>query len=180
MPDERQITRTEQMLDEMCATLGGRAAEKVVFDKISTGALSDLEKVTKQAMAMVSIYGLNEKVGNVSYYNMDQGFSKPFSEKQAALMDDEIKKLTDEQYARAVKILSENKDKLLALADQLLEKEVIFKEDLEKIFGMSASDAVAKAKQVVIHEADVKVEETAADAPTEAPTENAEEPEAEA
>ncbi len=180
LPDERQITRTEQMLDEMCATLGGRAAEKVVFDKISTGALSDLEKVTKQAMAMVSIYGLNEKVGNVSYYNMDQGFSKPFSEKQAALMDDEIKKLTDEQYARAVKILSENKDKLLALADQLLEKEVIFKEDLEKIFGMSASDAVAKAKQVVIHEADVKVEETAADAPTEAPTENAEEPEAEA
>ncbi len=180
LPDERQITRTEQMLDEMCATFGGRAAEKVVFDKISTGALSDLEKVTKQAMAMVSIYGLNEKVGNVSYYNMDQGFSKPFSEKQAALMDDEIKKLTDEQYARAVKILSENKDKLLALADQLLEKEVIFKEDLEKIFGMSASDAVAKAKQVVIHEADVKVEETAADAPTEAPTENAEEPEAEA
>ena len=180
LPDERQITRTEQMLDEMCATLGGRAAEKVVFDKISTGALSDLEKVTKQAMAMVSIYGLNEKVGNVSYYNMDQGFSKPFSEKQAALMDDEIKKLTDEQYARAVKILSENKDKLLALANQLLEKEVIFKEDLEKIFGMSASDAVAKAKQVVIHEADVKVEETAADAPTEAPTENAEEPEAEA
>ncbi len=180
LPDERQITRTEQMLDEMCATLGGRAAEKVVFDKISTGALSDLEKVTKQAMAMVSIYGLNEKVGNVSYYNMDQGFSKPFSEKQAALMDDEIKKLTDEQYARAVKILSENKDKLLALADQLLEKEVIFKEDLEKIFGMSASDAVAKAKQVVIHEVDVKVEETAADAPTEAPTENAEEPEAEA
>jgi ATP-dependent metalloprotease FtsH len=127
LPDERQITRTEQMLDEMCATLGGRAAEKVVFDKISTGALSDLEKVTKQAMAMVSIYGLNDKIGNVSYYNMDQGFSKPFSEKQAALMDDEIKKLTDEQYARAIKILSENKDKLLALADQLLEKEVIFK-----------------------------------------------------
>jgi len=150
LPDERQITRTEQMLDEMCATLGGRAAEKVVFDKISTGALSDLEKVTKQAMAMVSIYGLNDKIGNVSYYNMDQGFSKPFSEKQAALMDDEIKKLTDEQYARAIKILSENKDKLLALADQLLEKEVIFKEDLEKIFGMSASDAVAKAKEPIL------------------------------
>ncbi len=150
LPDERQITRTEQMLDEMCAALGGRAAEKVVFDKISTGALSDLEKVTKQAMAMVSIYGLNDKIGNVSYYNMDQGFSKPFSEKQAALMDDEIKKLTDEQYARAIKILSENKDKLLALADQLLEKEVIFKEDLEKIFGMSASDAVAKAKEPIL------------------------------
>ena len=144
LPDERQITRTEQLLDEMCATLGGRAAEKVIFDKISTGALSDLEKVTKQAMAMVSIYGLNEAIGNVSYYNMDQGFSKPFSEKQAALMDDEIKKLTDEQYLRAIKIIADNKDKVLALANQLLEREVIFKEDLEKIFGMSASDAIAK------------------------------------
>jgi cell division protease FtsH len=125
---------------------------------------------------MVSIYGLNDKIGNVSYYNMDQGFSKPFSEKQAALMDDEIKKLTDEQYARAIKILSENKDKLLALADQLLEKEVIFKEDLEKIFGMSASDAVAKAKLSVVSEAEVVVEETVAE--VEAPAEEASEPEA--
>tara|TARA_B100001063_G_C16768984_1_gene560375 strand:- start:1119 stop:3158 length:2040 start_codon:yes stop_codon:yes gene_type:complete len=146
LPEERQITRTEQMLDEMCATLGGRAAEKVVFDKISTGALSDLEKVTKQAMAMVSIYGLNEKVGNISYYNMDNSFSKPFSEKQASLMDEEIKKLTDQQYKRAIKILEENKDKLLLLADQLLEKEVIFKENLEKIFGQSAADKAAKNK----------------------------------
>jgi cell division protease FtsH len=144
LPEERQITRTEQMLDEMCATLGGRAAEKVIFNKISTGALSDLEKVTKQAMAMVSIYGLNEKVGNVSYYNMDNSFSKPFSEKQAALMDEEIKKLTDQQYKRAIKILKVNKDKLLLLADQLLEKEVIFKEDLEKIFGQSAADKAAE------------------------------------
>ncbi len=135
LPDERQITRTEQMLDEMCATLGGRAAEKVIFDKISTGALSDLEKVTRQAMAMVSIYGLNEKVGNISYYNMDEGFTKPFSETTAALIDSEIKKLTDEQYQRAIDILSENKDKLMMLADKLLEKEVIFKEDLESIFG---------------------------------------------
>ena len=140
LPDERQITRTEQLLDEMCATLGGRAAEKVIFDKISTGALSDLEKVTKQAMAMVSIYGLNEAVGNVSYYNMDQGFSKPFSEKQAALMDDEIKKLTDEQYHRAIKIIADNKDKVLALANQLLEREVIFKDDLETIFGKRTFD----------------------------------------
>ena len=145
LPEERQITRTEQMLDEMCATLGGRAAEKVVFDKISTGALSDLEKVTKQAMAMVSIYGLNEKVGNISYYNMDNSFSKPFSEKQASLMDEEIKKLTDQQYKRAIKILEDNKDKLLLLADQLLEKEVIFKENLEKIFGQSAADKAAKS-----------------------------------
>ncbi len=94
-------------------------------------------------MAMVSIYGLNEKVGNVSYYNMDNSFSKPFSEKQAALMDEEIKKLTDQQYKRAIKILKDNKDKLLLLADQLLEKEVIFKEDLEKIFGQSAAEKAA-------------------------------------
>ena len=163
LPDERQITRTEQLLDEMCAALGGRAAEKVIFDKISTGALSDLEKVTKQAMAMVSIYGLNEAVGNVSYYNMDQGFSKPFSEKQAALMDDEIKKLTDEQYHRAIKIIADNKDKVLALANQLLEREVIFKEDLEKIFGMSASDAIAKKlldDQLIIADTATIIEET--------------------
>ena len=119
----------------MCATLGGRAAEYVTFGKISTGALSDLEKVTKQAMAMVSIYGLNEKVGNVSYYNMNEGFTKPFSEQTAALIDSEIKRLTDEQYQRAIKILQENKDKLDMLANKLLEKEVIFKEDLEEIFG---------------------------------------------
>jgi cell division protease FtsH len=135
LPEERQITRTEQLLDEMCATLGGRAAEYVTFGKISTGALSDLEKVTKQAMAMVSIYGLNEKVGNVSYYNMNEGFTKPFSEQTAALIDSEIKRLTDEQYQRAIKILQENKDKLDMLANKLLEKEVIFKEDLEEIFG---------------------------------------------
>ena len=163
LPDERQITRAEQLLDEMCATLGGRAAEKVIFDKISTGALSDLEKVTKQAMAMVSIYGLNEAVGNVSYYNMDQGFSKPFSEKQAALMDDEIKKLTDEQYHRAIQIIADTTVNVLALANQLLEREVIFKEDLEKIFGMSASDAIAKKlldDQIIIADTATIIEET--------------------
>jgi cell division protease FtsH len=114
-------------------------------------------------MAMVSIYGLNEAVGNVSYYNMDQGFSKPFSEKQAALMDDEIKKLTDEQYHRAIKIIADNKDKVLALANQLLEREVIFKEDLEKIFGMSASDAIAKKlldDQLIIADTAAIIEET--------------------
>lgn len=135
LPEERQITTTEQILDEMCATLGGRAAEFVTFGKISTGALSDLEKVTRQAMAMVSIYGLNDKVGNISYYNMNEGFTKPFSEQTAALIDAEIKKLTDEQYQRAIKILSDNRDKLDQLASKLLEKEVIFKEDLEAIFG---------------------------------------------
>lgn len=166
LPDERQITRTEQMLDEMCATLGGRAAEKVVFDKISTGALSDLEKVTKQAMAMVSIYGLNEKVGNISYYNMDNSFSKPFSEKQAAIMDEEIKKLTDQQYKRAIKILEKNKDKLLLLADQLLEKEVIFKEDLEKIFGESALDKASNSKSKKVFQKVVEQEVVEEDAKT--------------
>jgi cell division protease FtsH len=122
----------------MCATLGGRAAEQVIFGKISTGALSDLERVTKQAYAMVSIYGLNDKVGNLSYYDMNGGefsFQKPYSEKRAEVIDDEVSKIIEESYKRAVKILTENKDKLVKLGEKLLEKEVIFKEDLEEIFG---------------------------------------------
>jgi ATP-dependent metalloprotease FtsH len=163
LPEERHITRTEQMLDEMCATLGGRAAEQVAFGKISTGALSDLEKVTKQAMAMISIYGLNDKVGNVSYYNMGDGFTKPYSEATANLMDAEVKQLTDEQYARAIKILEENKDKLMQLADKLLEKEVIFKEDLELIFGKRPFDKeeeqVAEATELHLDEESTNSEE---------------------
>ncbi len=135
LPEERQLTTKEQILDEMCAALGGRAAELVTFNKISTGALSDLEKVTKQANAMVSIYGLSDKIGNVSYYNMGDGFTKPFSEKTAAIMDEEVKEITDIQYQRAIEILTEHKDKMHQLADKLLEKEVIFKEDLIAIFG---------------------------------------------
>lgn len=139
LPEERQIVRPEQMLDEMCATMGGRAAEKVMFDNISTGALSDLEKVTKQARAMVTIYGLNEKVGNVTYYDSsgqnEYNFSKPYSEETAVIIDQEISKVIEEQYQRAIKILEQNKDKLSELAEILLEKEVIFKDDLEKIFG---------------------------------------------
>lgn len=139
LPEERQITTTEQLLDEMCATLGGRAAEEIIFGKISTGALSDLEKVTKQAYAMVSIYGLNDKVGNLSYYDStganEYGFTKPYSEKTAEVIDEEVSKMVETAYARAKKILSENKDLLIKLAEQLLEKEVIFKEDLENIFG---------------------------------------------
>ncbi len=152
LPEERQITTTEQLLDEMCAALGGRAAELVEFGKISTGALSDLEKVTKQAIAMVSIYGLNEKVGNVSYYNMGEGFTKPFSEKTAALMDDEVKNITDIQYKRAIAILTEHKDKLNQLADKLLEKEVIFKEDLEAIFGKRPFDKPELISEVLVEE----------------------------
>ncbi|TYB75754.1 ATP-dependent zinc metalloprotease FtsH [Bizionia myxarmorum] len=142
LPEERLIVHPEQMLDEMCAALGGRAAEKVMFDRISTGALSDLEKVTKQARAMVTIYGLSEKVGNLTYYDSsgqnEYGFTKPYSEKTAELIDNEISRIIEEQYHRAIKILEENKDKLTELADVLLEKEVIFKDNLEKIFGKRA------------------------------------------
>ncbi len=139
LPEERLIVRPEQMLDEMCATLGGRAAEKVIFNKISTGALSDLEKVTKQARAMVTVYGLNDEIGNLTYYDSSgqdsYGFSKPYSEETARKIDAEISKIIEEQYQRAIEVLTKHKDKLTILAERLLEKEVIFKEDLEKIFG---------------------------------------------
>nr|WP_231717840.1 ATP-dependent zinc metalloprotease FtsH [Nonlabens sp. YIK11] len=142
LPEERQIVRPEQMLDEMCATMGGRAAEKVIFDNISTGALSDLEKVTKQARAMVTIYGLNEKVGNITYYDssgqQEYNMTKPYSEATAVTIDEEISKIIEAQYQRAIKLLTDNKDKLTELAELLLEKEVIFKDDLEKIFGKRA------------------------------------------
>ncbi|WP_341214430.1 ATP-dependent zinc metalloprotease FtsH [uncultured Wocania sp.] len=139
LPEERLIVRPEQMLDEMCAALGGRAAEKVIFDKISTGALSDLEKVTKQARAMVTVYGLSDKIGNLTYYDSsgqsEYGFTKPYSEETAELIDREISEIIEKQYQRALKLLEENKDKLTQLAEVLLEKEVIFKDNLEKIFG---------------------------------------------
>ena len=138
LPAERMIVQTEQMLDEMCATLGGRAAEKIIFNKISTGALSDLEKVTKQARAMVTVYGLNEKVGNLTYYDSsgNDAFVKPYSENTAKTIDEEISKMIESQYQRAIDILENNKEKLTILAELLLEKEVIFKDDLIKIFGV--------------------------------------------
>ncbi len=144
LPEERLIVRPEQMLDEMCATMGGRAAEKVIFDKISTGALSDLEKVTKQARAMVTIYGLNDKIGNLTYYDSsgqtDYNFSKPYSEKTAEMIDKEISNIIEAQYQRAIDLLMNHKDKLTELANELLEKEVIFKESLERIFGKRPFD----------------------------------------
>ncbi len=147
LPEERQIVRTDQMLDEMCATMGGRAAEKVIFDKISTGALSDLEKVTKQARAMVTVYGLNDKLGNITYYDSsgqtDYNFSKPYSEETARTIDQEISVIIEAQYQRAIKLLEENKDKLNQLANILIEKEVIFKDDLETIFGKRPFDKVS-------------------------------------
>ena len=139
LPEERLIVRTEQMLDEMCATLGGRAAEKIMFNKISTGALSDLEKVTKQARAIVSVYGLNDTIGNITYYDSsgqsDYNFTKPYSEETAKKIDQEISDIIERQYKRACQILRKNKKNLTELAKRLLEKEVIFKEDLEKVLG---------------------------------------------
>lgn len=165
LPEERLIVRPEQMLDEMCATLGGRAAEKVIFNKISTGALSDLEKVTKQARAMVTIYGLNDEIGNLTYYDSsgqtEYGFSKPYSEETARKIDQEISKIIEEQYKRAIELLDKNKDKLIELAERLLEKEVIFKDDLEKIFGKRAfinefDDQLQEVvKEVVIDDAGI-------------------------
>ncbi|NVN95918.1 MAG: ATP-dependent zinc metalloprotease FtsH, partial [Bacteroidetes bacterium] len=144
LPEERQITTSEQMLDEITAALGGRAAEQVTFGKISTGALNDLEKVTKQAYAMVVYFGLNEKIGNISYYDstgqQEYSFSKPYSEKTAELIDQEIHILIETAYQRAIKLLQENKEKLNSLAKVLIEKEVIFREDLESIFGKRPFD----------------------------------------
>ena len=138
LPEERQITRTEQILDEICATLGGRAAEDTMFKKISTGALNDLEKVTKQAKAIVAIYGLNKTIGNITYYDSSgeqSYFNKPYSEHTAQIIDQEIKKIIDIEYARAKKILNTYKKELTKLSKILLEKEVIFQEDLENILG---------------------------------------------
>jgi cell division protease FtsH len=144
LPEERSITTTEQLLDDMCATLGGRAAEQITFNRISTGALSDLERVTKQAYAMTSIYGLNERVGNISFYD-SQGrdtFTKPYSDETAKVIDEEVSKLIEGQYQRALQLLTENQDKLAQLADRLLTSEVIFKEDLEAIFGKRKWDPI--------------------------------------
>jgi ATP-dependent metalloprotease FtsH len=144
LPEERSITTTEQLLDDMCATLGGRAAELLTFNRISTGALSDLERVTKQAYAMTSIYGLNERVGNISFYDSQgrDAFTKPYSEETAKIIDEEVSKLIESQYQRALQLLGENQDKLAQLADRLLTSEVIFKEDLEAIFGKRQWDPI--------------------------------------
>ena len=166
LPAERMIVQTEQMLDEMCATLGGRAAEKIIFNKISTGALSDLEKVTKQARAMVTVYGLNEKVGNLTYYDSsgNDAFVKPYSENTAKTIDEEISKMIELQYQRAIDILNKNKEKLTVLAELLLEKEVIFKDDLIKIFGVrpfeeestDASETKNKNSKTAVEEEEIK------------------------
>jgi len=168
LPEERQITTADQMLDEMCATMGGRAAEKVIFDKISTGALSDLEKVTKQARAMVTVYGLNDVLGNVTYYDSqgqnEYAMDKPYSEHTAETIDQEISKIIEKQYERAIEMLENNREKLDQLANLLLEKEVSFKENVEEIFGKRPWDKEEE-----------KVEEVAASTETGTAV-NAEEP----
>ncbi len=136
LPKEEYITRTEQLEDRMCMTLGGRAAEKIVFDKISTGAQNDLDQVTKMAYGMISIYGMNSKIGNVSFYAMSQeSYNKPYSDETAKLIDEEVRKLIESQYKRAQSLLSEKRKELNALAEQLLEKEVLLKSDVIKLIG---------------------------------------------
>jgi cell division protease FtsH len=151
LPEERQITTREQLLDEMAYALGGRASEELVFGKISTGALSDLEKITKQAYAMVSFFGMSNKVGNISFYDSsgqsDFGFTKPYSEKTAEIIDHEVKDIIDESYLRAKEILKGNMKGLIELAELLLEKEVIFSEDLERIYGKRKADLVKEEKE---------------------------------
>ncbi len=165
LPEERQITTKEQILDEMCTALGGRAAEQVVFGNISTGALSDLEKVTKQAQAMVAIYGLDEKVGNISYYDssgQQNGFTKPYSEETAQTIDEQVSKIIEEQYLRAIDILKNNQDKLIELANVLLEREVIFRDDLLKIFGDRPFEEETKDEKENDQNSDSDIETTMA------------------
>ena len=139
LPEERQLTTREQLMDEMAATIGGRVAEEIVNGRISTGALNDLEKLTKQAYAMVSYFGMSDAVGNLSFYDstgrQEMSFNRPFSEKTAELIDEEVKKLSEEAHNVAIRVLNENREGFEQLAALLLEKEVIFSEDLERIFG---------------------------------------------
>ncbi len=158
IPEERQITTLEQIMDELCATLGGRASEEITFGKISTGALNDLEKVSKQAYALVTYFGMSKEIGNVSFYDStgqsEYSFSKPYSEKTAEIIDNEVKKIIEEQYNRAKKLLSENKEKLFKLGDLLLEREVIFSNDLENIFGKRPfeKEEMVKLKSKIVEE----------------------------
>ncbi len=167
LPEERQITTREQMLDEMCATLGGRAAEEVFLGRISTGASNDLERVTKQAYAMVVYFGMSEKLPNLSYYDstgQEYGFTKPYSEDTAKLIDEEVSKIVSEQYERAKKILKENADKHAQLAEELIYREVIFSEDVEHIFGkrpwVSRSEEILQDEESAKQEGEKAEKET--------------------
>ncbi len=176
LPEERSITTKEQLLDEMCSALGGRAAEQIAFSKISSGAQNDLEKVTKQAYAMVSIFGMSEKVGNVSYYDStgqsDFSFTKPYSEKTAELIDEEVKSLIESQYKRAIDVLTKNREGHEKLANLLLEREVIFSEDLEVIFGKRPWEKKHVIPENGFVEDKVKTKNTEKEKSSEVPSEN--------
>jgi cell division protease FtsH len=163
LPEERQLTTREQILDEMAYALGGRAAEELIFGKISTGALSDLEKITKQAYAMVSFFGMSEKVGNISFYDSsgqsDFGFTKPYSEKTAELIDEEVNLIIAESYVRAKEVLKNNMKGLTELAELLLDKEVIFSEDLERIFGKRKADLIKEEHDAIAEASNKTAEE---------------------
>ena len=175
LPEERQLTTKDQILDEMCSTLGGRAAEEVVFGKVSTGALNDLEKVTKQAYAMVTYYGLSEKIQNLSYYdstgNNDYSFNRPYSEHRAEVIDEEVSKIVAEQYERAKQILVEHSEQHRQLAERLLEKEVIFSEDLEQIYGPRKGGANPNEALKKTEEASTESDQDAEEKPAEVDSE---------
>jgi cell division protease FtsH len=148
LPKEEYITRTEQLLDRMCMTFGGRAAENIIFGKISTGAQNDLDQVTKMAYSMITVFGMNKKVGQVSFYGMQNDqFHKPYSDETASLIDDEVRKLVDSQYERAQALLKDKKEELEILANALLEREVILKSDVERLIGPRPSEEKERAKQ---------------------------------
>lgn len=161
LPKEQFLHQTEQLLDEMCMTLGGRAAEEIVFGKISTGALSDLERITKMAYSMVSVYGMNDKIGNVSFYDSkqnDYNFQKPYSDATAQIIDEEVKKIIEKAYVRTKNLLSDKLDKLEILANELLEKEIIYQSDLEKLIGKRPFDAQTVYEEYTTPDAKVKEE----------------------
>ena len=167
LPEERTIITREQMLDEMCATLAGRAAEEVVLGRISSGALNDLERVTQRAYGMVAFLGMSERMPNLSYYNPQETFQKPYSDETARIIDQEVQKLIDEQYARAKRILTENADKHKALADLLCEHEVIFAADVENIFGARPWKSRA---DIILEEQPLPAEIPAAEGETSVPS----------
>ncbi|MFK7770632.1 MAG: ATP-dependent zinc metalloprotease FtsH [Saprospiraceae bacterium] len=177
LPKEEYITRTEALLDRMCMTFGGRAAEKIIFNKISTGAQSDLDQATKMAYSMISVFGMNEKVGNVSFHGMQQNqFAKPYSDATATLIDDEVRKMVEAQYLRAQDLLKDKRNELEILANELLEKEVLLKSDLEKLIGPRPAEVKAKAEKLAQEEENKNTPFTeepgtsATDAPDDAPT----------
>ncbi len=177
LPKEEYITRTDALLDRMCMTFGGRAAERIVFDKISTGAQSDLDQATKMAYSMISVFGMNDKVGNVSFYGMQQNqFAKPYSDQTATLIDDEVRKLVESQYERAQELLKDKRNELEILANELLEKEVLLKSDLEKLIGPRPAEVKAKAEKLAREEENKNTPFTeepgtsATDDPDDAPT----------